>query len=99
MEEEEFWNLVGFIIASEIRTRIIDIFLKNSMVIQSKLVKQINSDTSTVSNNLKALLKKKAIITMNPDRKKGKIYKINPELEDYRTRIEELVKIKRRTDE
>jgi len=74
-DEEDLWNLVGFILASKNRINILQ-YLNNNSALPSQISKKFNIPMGHTSNLLKGLQNKNLVKCLNPDLKKGRIYTI-----------------------
>ncbi|MBQ6100091.1 MAG: transcriptional regulator [Methanobrevibacter sp.] len=74
MNNDEIFELVGYILASDYRTRI----LKNigeDIKIPSAISQELDLRTNHVSNVLKDLKDKKLVVCLNERARKGRLYK------------------------
>ena len=78
MNEDELFQLVGYVMASDYRKKIIKSIGKE-IKIPSIIAQEINLRTSHVSNVLKDLKENNIVVCLNEEAKKGRLYK-NTEL-------------------
>lgn len=74
MNNDEIFELVGYILASEYRTNILKC-IGNNMKIPSAIAEEIGLRTNHVSNVLKDLKGKNLVVCLNEDARKGRLYK------------------------
>ena len=75
MNNDEIFDLVGYIMASDYRTKILK-SIGESMKIPSAIAEEIGLRTNHVSNVLKDLKDKNLVVCLNEDARKGRLYKI-----------------------
>ncbi len=75
MPGEGQWELVSFVLSSELRTRILDI-LRNAEATPSRLAKEIDRPVSHISRALKELQQKNLVLLLTPHRTKARLYEI-----------------------
>jgi len=75
MNDDEIWELAGFVSASIYRKSIM-LSLQENVKIPSEIAEDINLRTNHVSNILKDLKDKELVFCLNSDAKKGRLYKI-----------------------
>lgn len=78
MENDELFKLVGYIMASDYRTKILK-SIGNQIKIPSAIAEDIGLRTNHVSNVLKDLKENNLVICLNEEARKGRLYK-NTEL-------------------
>lgn len=78
MNNDEIFDLVGYIMASEYRTKILK-SIGNEIKIPSAIAEEIGLRTNHVSNVLKDLKDKNLVVCLNEKARKGRLYK-NTEL-------------------
>lgn len=78
MNNDETFQLLGYVIASEYRTNILK-SIGNGIKIPSAIAKDIGLRTNHVSNVLKDLKENGLVLCLNEDARKGRLYK-NTEL-------------------
>lgn len=78
MNENEFFKIIGYIMASEYRQKIIKC-IGTTIKTPSHIAKEIDLRTNHVSNVLKDLKENELVICLNEDARKGRLYK-NTEL-------------------
>ena len=71
--ESEYWNEVGFVLASEPRRSIL-IQLSRSAKTPKQLSEECDIAINHISNYLKQLAEKDMITCLNPEMKKGRLY-------------------------
>jgi len=69
------WDIVGKIMSKNIRYKIL-LLLKDNKLTPSQLRDEIDVSMSYISNELRSLRNKNLVKCINPDLKKGRIYKI-----------------------
>ena len=74
MNNDEIFDLVGYIMASDYRTKILK-SIGESMKIPSAIAEEIGLRTNHVSNVLKDLKDKNLVVCLNEDARKGRLYK------------------------
>ena len=74
MNNDEIFDLVGYIMASDYRTKILK-SIGESMKIPSAIAEEIGLRTNHVSNVLKDLKDKNLVVCLNEDVRKGRLYK------------------------
>lgn len=74
MDDDEIFRMVGYVMASDYRKKIIK-SLGKEIKIPSNIAKEINLRTNHVSNVLKDLKANKIVICLNEEAKKGRLYK------------------------
>ena len=74
MNNDEIFDLVGYVMASEYRTKILK-SIGDSIKIPSAIAEEIGLRTNHVSNVLKDLKDKNLVVCLNEDAKKGRLYK------------------------
>lgn len=74
VEEEEFWDLIGFVKRSGYRKKILS-SLEDPMI-PKEIAEEVNLHQSNVSRALGELKDKELVKVMNPDAKTGRIYKL-----------------------
>ena len=74
MNNDEIFDLVGYIMASYYRTKILKC-LGESMKIPSAIAEEIGLRTNHVSNVLKDLKDKNLVVCLNENARKGRLYK------------------------
>ncbi|WP_298521556.1 transcriptional regulator [uncultured Methanobrevibacter sp.] len=74
MNNDEIFELVGYILASEYRTNILKC-IGESMKIPSAIAEEIGLRTNHVSNVLKDLKEKNLVVCLNENARKGRLYK------------------------
>lgn len=74
MNNDEIFELVGYIMASDYRTKILKSIGEN-IKIPSAIAEEIGLRTNHVSNVLKDLKDKNLVICLNEDARKGRLYK------------------------
>lgn len=74
MKDEEIFRLVGYVMASEYRTKIIK-SIGDDVKIPSVIADEVDLRTNHVSNVLKDLKKYDIVICLNEDARKGRLYK------------------------
>ncbi len=74
MNNDEIFELVGYIMASDYRTQILK-SIGESMKIPSAIAEDIGLRTNHVSNVLKDLKNKNLVVCLNENAKKGRLYK------------------------
>lgn len=72
------WDNYGFAIASRIRKDVL-LTLDKKPSLPSELTKSLNLDKSQVTRALRELEKKKLVVCLTPNNRKGKVYKISHE--------------------
>ncbi|MEA3307398.1 MAG: winged helix-turn-helix domain-containing protein [Elusimicrobiota bacterium] len=72
------WDLVSFVIASEIRFKIL-VSLNNKVQTPTDLKREFNVPISRISAVLKELSEKELIENLTPERRKSKMYSITEE--------------------
>jgi len=78
MKNDEIFELVGYIMASDYRTKILKSIGEN-IKIPSAIAEEIGLRTNHVSNVLKDLKDKNLVVCLNETARKGRLYK-NTEL-------------------
>ena len=74
MNNDEIFELVGYILASEYRANILKCIGEN-MKIPSGIAEEIGLRTNHVSNVLKDLKSKNLVVCLNENARKGRLYK------------------------
>jgi len=74
MNNDEIFDLVGYIMASEYRTKILKSIGEN-IKIPSAIAEEIGLRTNHVSNVLKDLKDKNLVVCLNENARKGRLYK------------------------
>lgn len=74
MNDDEIFELVGYIMASDYRTKILKSIGEN-IKIPSAIAEEIGLRTNHVSNVLKDLKDKNLVVCLNEDARKGRLYK------------------------
>lgn len=74
MNDEELFKLVGYVMASDYRTKILK-SIGNEIKIPSVIAGEINLRANHVSNVLKELKEKELVVCLNEDARKGRLYK------------------------
>lgn len=74
MNDEEIFQLVGYIMASEYRTKILK-SIGTSIKIPSVIASEVDLRTNHVSNVLKELKEKNLVVCLNENARKGRLYK------------------------
>lgn len=74
MSNDEIFQLLGYVMASEYRTNILKSIGK-SIKIPSAIAEDIGLRTNHVSNVLKDLKENDLVICLNEDARKGRLYK------------------------
>lgn len=72
---DELWKEVGFVIRSKNRTKVMK-SLQNDVKIPSQIAIDIGIKTNHVSNNLKILKDHELVECINPEDRKGKLYRL-----------------------
>ena len=72
------WELVSFVMASEIRFKIL-VSLNNKIQTPTDLKREFNVPISRVSAVLKELVEKELVKNLTPERRKSKMYSITEE--------------------
>lgn len=75
MNQNEIYDLIGYIVASEYRVNVLK-SLTEDIKVPSVIAEEINLRTNHVSNVLRELKDKDLVICLNEDAKKGRLYKI-----------------------
>lgn len=75
MNQDEIYDLIGYIVASEYRVNVLK-SLTEDIKMPSVIADEINLRTNHVSNVLRELKDKDLVICLNEDAKKGRLYKI-----------------------
>ena len=78
MNNDEIFDLVGYVMASDYRTKILK-SIGDTMKIPSAIAEEIGLRTNHVSNVLKDLKEKNLVVCLNENARKGRLYK-NTEL-------------------
>ncbi|WP_458453066.1 transcriptional regulator [Methanobrevibacter sp.] len=74
MNDEEILKLVGYVMASEYRSKIIKC-IGDNIKIPSAIASEIGLRTNHVSNVLKDLKEKNLVICLNEEARKGRLYR------------------------
>lgn len=74
-EEKTDWNIVGYILSSEIRLKILELLNGNKHT-PSQMKNELNISMSHISNELRSLRRKGLVECINPNNKKGRIYQL-----------------------
>ena len=74
MDNDEIFQLVGYVMASEYRTNILKSIGEN-IKIPSAIAEDIGLRTNHVSNVLKNLKEANLVVCLNEDARKGRLYK------------------------
>ena len=74
MNNDEIFQLVGYVMASEYRTNILKSIGEN-IKIPSAIAEDIGLRTNHVSNVLKNLKEANLVVCLNEDARKGRLYK------------------------
>ncbi len=74
MNDDEIFQLVGYIMASEYRTKILK-SIGTSIKIPSVIASEVDLRTNHVSNVLKELKEKNLVVCLNENARKGRLYK------------------------
>lgn len=74
MENDELFKLVGYVMASDYRTKILKSIGEN-IKIPSAIAEDIGLRTNHVSNVLKDLKENNLVICLNEEARKGRLYK------------------------
>lgn len=74
MENDDLFKLVGYVMASDYRTKIIK-SIGSEIKIPSAIAEDIGLRTNHVSNVLKDLKENNLVICLNEDARKGRLYK------------------------
>ncbi len=92
--EQKTWDLIGFIMISKYRLKIIEhLYIQSAL--PSQISSQIKKPIGHVSNLLKGLQERKLIVCQNPNLKKGRMYSIT---ELGRDVYERILKIKEKKE-
>lgn len=75
MPNKATWDLISFVMASEIRFRVM-VSLNNKVQTPTDLKKNFGVPISRISAVLKELTEKKLIKNLTPERRKSKIYSV-----------------------
>jgi len=78
MSNDEIYEILGYVLASEYRTNIIK-SIGQDMKIPSVIASDLDLRTNHISNVLKDLKERNIVICLNENAKKGRLYK-NTEL-------------------
>ncbi|WP_298498723.1 winged helix-turn-helix domain-containing protein [uncultured Methanobrevibacter sp.] len=74
MNNDEIFELVGYIMASDYRTRILKC-IGNDIKVPSAIAEEIDLRTNHVSNVLKDLKDRNLVVCLNENARKGRLYK------------------------
>lgn len=74
MNDDELFKLVGYVVASDYRTKILKSIGEN-IKIPSAIAEDIGLRNNHVSNVLKDLKEKDLVVCLNEDARKGRLYK------------------------
>lgn len=74
MESDDLFKIVGYVMASDYRTRILK-SIGSDIKIPSAIAEDVGLRTNHVSNVLRDLKEKKLVICLNEDARKGRLYK------------------------
>ncbi len=74
MNNDEIFNVLGYVMASEYRTNILK-SIGESIKIPSAIASEIGLRTNHVSNVLKDLKEHDLVVCLNEDARKGRLYK------------------------
>ncbi len=74
MNNDEIFDLVGYVMASDYRTKILK-SIGDGIKIPSAIAEEIGLRTNHVSNVLKDLKDKNLVVCLNEDARKGRLYK------------------------
>ena len=74
MENDDLFKLVGYVMASDYRTKILK-SIGNDIKIPSAIAEDIGLRTNHVSNVLKDLKNNDLVICLNEEARKGRLYK------------------------
>lgn len=77
MKEEEFYGLIGFVLVSKNRTKILKA-LRNDYKMPSEISRELDMGTAQVSFGLSDLKKKKLVKCLNENVQKGRLYVCTP---------------------
>ena len=72
---DELWKEVGFVISSKYRTKVMKSLL-NDVKIPSQISEDVGIKTNHVSNNLKLLKDHGLVECINPEARKGRLYRL-----------------------
>lgn len=89
METKEILNLIGFILGSEYRNKIL-LELERGIKTPKQISKETNLQINHVSNILSELLKKDLIRCETPSLRKGRLYKITDKGKQILNKIKSL---------
>ena len=76
-DEEEIWNMVGFIKISSTRYKTLKT-LESSFLMPSEIARSTGLGTTQVSNALHDLKEKNLVVCLNENASKGRIYQNTP---------------------
>ena len=76
MDEKELLTLAAYVITSSYRTRALTVLYENKYMIPSNLAKAINVRTNHISLTLKELKEHGLVVCINPEVRKGRLYRI-----------------------
>jgi predicted transcriptional regulator len=74
MNNDEIFDLVGYVMASDYRTKILK-SIGDGIKIPSAIAEEIGLRTNHVSNVLKDLKDKNLVVCLNENARKGRLYK------------------------
>lgn len=74
MESDDLFKIVGYVMASDYRTRILK-SIGSDIKIPSAIAEDVGLRTNHVSNVLRDLKEKELVICLNEDARKGRLYK------------------------
>jgi DNA-binding HxlR family transcriptional regulator len=69
------WNLYGYVVASRYRKTIVGVLFRRPRT-PSQLAKECSLPITRVSNTLTELANKEIVACLNPNQRKGRIYKL-----------------------
>ncbi len=85
----ETWNLVGFILGSEYRQKII-FGLEKSIKTPKQIAKETGIQINHVSNVLRELIDRELIVCKTPELRKGRLYQITEKGKEILNRINKI---------
>ncbi len=90
MDKKEVLEILGFIIGSEYRQKIL-FSLDSGMRTPKKISKETNIQINHVSNILKELTEKGLVKCQTPDLRKGRIYEITQKGKEFVLKISKII--------